>query len=85
MFHVDCGKGFCALSWLAYAVDRFHAVNSVCPHFVAVIVKGKQIIVAVVDNQFVRADDTVASVLRRSWKTVLVQGLHDQSPLPRRN
>ena len=27
----------------------------------------------------------LASVLRRSWKTVLVQGLNDQSPLPRRN
>ena len=55
-FQVDCGKGFCALSWLAGEADIFHTIHAVGSHVLRVIIKRQQIIVAVVDKQLVGTD-----------------------------
>ena len=42
-FQVDCGKCFCAFSWLVGTLHAFHTVNAVGSHVLRVIVKCQQI------------------------------------------
>ncbi|MEI3311661.1 MAG: site-specific integrase [Evtepia gabavorous] len=55
-FHIQIGKRSCTLSRFINDLYFLHAVNTVCPHGLGLIIKCQQIIIALIYQQFIGAD-----------------------------